>query len=255
MSFIELDNVAKTFEVDGGEIQALLSVSLSIKQGEFVSLVGPSGCGKSTLLRILAGLISPTEGEVRVAGKPVRAPRSDVGIVFQNAVLLPWRTVIDNIMLPLDVAGERRKAYRTRVDQLLRLAGLSGFGDRLPWQLSGGMQQRVAICRALVRAPKILLMDEPFGSLDAITREGMGIELLRIWSEVGATVLFITHGIAEAVFLSDRVAVMTRRPGRIEEMLEIGLPRPRGLEIFQHARFTEAAGHIRAAIEGAHRAR
>ena len=250
MSFIELDRVAKTFEVADGEIQALLSVSLGIEQGEFVSLVGPSGCGKSTLLRILAGLMSPTEGEVRVAGEAVCAPRSDIGIVFQNAVLLPWRTVIENIMLPVDVAGERRDDYRTRVDQLLRLAGLSGFGDRLPGQLSGGMQQRVAICRALVRAPKILLMDEPFGSLDAITREGMGIELLRIWSEVGSTVLFITHGIPEAVFLSDRVAVMTRRPGRIEEVLEIGLPRPRGVEIFQHARFIEAAGRIRAAIEG-----
>ena len=252
MGFIELDGVAKTFDVDDGEVQALHSVSFSVEQGEFVSLVGPSGCGKSTLLRILAGLISPTDGHVRVAGEPVRGPRADVGIVFQSAVLLPWRTVIDNIMLPVDVAGEPRAAYRARVEQLLQLAGLSGFGDRLPWQLSGGMQQRVAICRALVRAPKILLMDEPFGSLDAITREEMGIELLRIWSEVGATVLFITHGIPEAVFLSDRVAVMTRRPGRIEEVLEIGLPRPRGLETYQHPRFTEAAGRIRAAIEDAH---
>ena len=255
MAYIELDAVEKTFEVADGDVQALESVSLGIEQQEFVSLVGPSGCGKSTLLRIIAGLIAPTAGEVRVAGERIRAPRPDVGVVFQSPVLLPWRSVIENVMLPVDVAGKKRATYRERAEQLLELVGLEGFGRMLPWQLSGGMQQRASICRALILEPRILLMDEPFGALDAMTRDEMGVELLRIWSSVGATVLFITHSIPEAVFLSDRVAVMSSRPGRIQEELQIGIPRPRGLDTYRDAQFMETTERIRTLIESVYMAR
>ena len=222
-----------------------------MREGEFVSLVGPSGCGKSTLLRMLAGLIPPSNGMVRIAGQPVREPRPDVGIVFQQAVLLPWLTVIDNVMLPVKLGRENQRRYRERAEELLRLVGLEGFGDRLPWQLSGGMQQRAAICRALILEPKVLLMDEPFGALDALTREEMGFELLRIWAEVGATVFFITHSISEAVLLSDRVFVMSRRPGRIVKSLDVDLARPRGLESFSEPRFAAMAAELRGTIEHA----
>ncbi len=252
MAYIKIDGVEKRFEVEDGEIEALASVTLTMERGDFVSLLGPSGCGKSTLLRILGGLIPATAGRVSIGGEPVVAPREDVGIVFQSPVLLPWRTVVDNVMLPVDVAGKSRQAYRAAAEHLLELVGLKGFGDRLPWQLSGGMQQRAAICRALILQPRILLMDEPFGALDAITREEMGVELLRIWSEVGATVLFITHSIPEAVFLSDRVAVMTRRPGRIQEIVPIPLERPRSWETFGDARFTATTTRIRQLVEAAH---
>ncbi len=252
MAFIELQSIEKVFETDDAEIRALASATLSIDEGEFVSLVGPSGCGKSTLLRILAGLIRPTSGEVRIGGVPVTEPRPDISVVFQSSVMLPWRSVMDNIMLPVDVAGKRRADYRPRALSLLDLVGLSGFADRNPWELSGGMQQRAAICRSLILEPRILLMDEPFGALDAITREEMGSELLRIWSEVGATVLFITHSIPEAVFLSDRVVVMSARPGRIQEEMRVDLPRPRTLDVFRDTRFVEMASSIRALVEAAH---
>lgn len=218
-------------------------------EGEFISLVGPSGCGKSTLLRMIAGLTQPSSGEIRVAGEIVREPRADVGIVFQQAVLLPWLTVIDNIMLPVKLGREKQAPYRVRAEQLLELVGLGGFGDRLPWQLSGGMQQRASICRALILEPKVLLMDEPFGALDALTREDMGFELLRIWSEVGATVLFITHSISESVLLSDRVFVMSRRPGRIIKEVDVDLPRPRDLETFRAPGFTDLTAELRGSIE------
>ncbi len=222
-----------------------------MSEGEFISLVGPSGCGKSTLLRMLAGLIPPSDGEIRVAGEPVREPRPDVGIVFQQPVLLPWLTVIDNILLPVKISRQKDRTYRERAEQLLALVGLEGFGDRLPWQLSGGMQQRAAICRALILEPRVLLMDEPFGALDALTREEMGFELLRIWSEVGATVLFITHSISESVLLSDRVFVMSRRPGRIIKQVDVGIARPRGVDSFRDPEFTELAAELRGSIEGA----
>jgi NitT/TauT family transport system ATP-binding protein len=249
--FIELNDVSKTFRVDDGVVEALAPTSFGLSEGEFVSLVGPSGCGKSTLLRILAGLIPASRGMVRVAGEQVRAPRPDVGIVFQQPVLLPWLSVISNIMLPVKVARRRQRLYRDRAEQLLRLVGLEGFGQRLPAQLSGGMQQRAAICRALILEPKVLLMDEPFGALDALTREEMGFELLRIWSEVGATVLFITHSISEAVLLSDRVLVMSRRPGRIIKTLDIALGRPRGVDTFVDPRFTALTGELRNTFENA----
>ena len=248
MPYIELREVEKTFPVEEGEVRALDGVSLDLARGEFVSLVGPSGCGKSTLLRILGGLSRPTGGRALVEGAEVRAPRKDVAVVFQRPVLLPWRRVIDNVLLPVDVAGEPRSAHRERATELLRLVGLEGFATRYPGQLSGGMQQRVSICRALMRHPAILLMDEPFGALDAITREEMGVELLRIWSEVGATVLFITHSISEAVFLSDRVAVMSRRPGRVLEVLGVELPRPRTLALLDTPEFGRLAARIRALI-------
>jgi NitT/TauT family transport system ATP-binding protein len=252
MAFIEIDAVEKTYETDDADIPALASATLQIADGEFVSLVGPSGCGKSTLLRILGGLIPPSTGQVRIAGQPVTEPRADVSIVFQSSVMLPWRNIIDNVMLPVDVAGKRRSAYRDRALALLELVGLGGFADRNPWQLSGGMQQRAAICRALMLEPRILLMDEPFGALDAITRDEMGVELLRIWAEVGATVLFITHSIPEAVFLSDRVLVMSARPGRIEQELTVGLPRPRSLDAFADPAFIELTTRIRSLVEAAH---
>ncbi len=248
MPYIELREIEKTFPVEDGEVRALDGVSLHLARGEFVSLVGPSGCGKSTLLRILGGLSRPTAGRALVDGAEVLVPRMDVAVVFQHPVLLPWRRVIDNVLLPVDVAGEPRSAHRERAVELLRLVGLEGFANRYPGQLSGGMQQRVSICRALMRHPAILLMDEPFGALDAITREEMGVELLRIWSEVGATVLFITHSISEAVFLSDRVAVMSRRPGRVLEVLNVELPRPRKLALLDTPEFGRLSARVRVLI-------
>jgi NitT/TauT family transport system ATP-binding protein len=200
---------------------------------------------------MLAGLVAPSEGEILVSGERVTAPRADVGIVFQQPVLLPWLSVHDNVMLPVKLGRANQRQFRERTEQLLQLVGLGGFGDRLPWQLSGGMQQRAAICRALILEPRVLLMDEPFGALDALTREEMGFELLRIWSEVGATVFFITHSISEAVLLSDRVFVMSRRPGRIVKEVEVGIARPRDLDSFRDARFTDLTAELRSTIESA----
>lgn len=254
MPYIEIRNVEKTFPVEEGELRAIDSVSLDIQRGEFVSLVGPSGCGKSSLLRILAGLSQATAGAATIDGSEVRSPRDDVGIVFQRPVLLPWRRVIDNVLLPVDVARQSRRTHAERAAALLQLTGLAGFEQRYPAQLSGGMQQRVAICRALIRRPSILLMDEPFGALDAITREEMGVELLRIWREVGATVLFITHSIPEAIFLSDRVAVMSQRPGRVLEIVEVDLPRPRSLRLLGEPEFGRLSTQIRTLVESGHEA-
>jgi NitT/TauT family transport system ATP-binding protein len=235
--------------VRDGSVEAVARTSFAMSEGEFVSLVGPSGCGKSTLLRMLAGLVPVSEGEIRVSGELVRGPRPDVGIVFQQPVLLPWLTVIDNIMLPVKLGREKPAPYRERAEELLELVGLGGFGGRLPWQLSGGMQQRAAICRALILEPKVLLMDEPFGALDALTREEMGFELLRIWSKVGATVFFITHSISESVLLSDRVFVMSRRPGRIMRKFDVELARPRSADSFRDPRFTDLTAEVRSTIE------
>ena len=255
MAYIELRGLTKRFATGEGEVLALTEVSLDIEQGEFISLVGPSGCGKSTLLRILAGLIPATGGTASVAGRRVTRPRPDVGIVFQSAVLLPWRTVLDNVLLPVDVSRHRSAADRNRANELLELVGLEGFAARYPWQLSGGMQQRVAICRALMMEPALLLMDEPFGALDAITREEMGVELLRIWSGVGATVLFITHSIPEALFLSDRVAVMSSRPGRVVDVVHVPIPRPRSIDVLSTSTLNELASRVRGRIEAGHRMR
>ena len=226
---IELRGVGKTFESQAGVTEALRDVTLAIARGEFVSIIGPSGCGKSTLLRIIGDLVPPSTGEVRVNGKSADRARLDreYGIVFQTPVLYEWRTVIDNVRLPLDLLGGSRAEREARPAELLRLVGLDAFRDHYPWQLSGGMQQRVAIARALALAPPLLLMDEPFGALDEMTRERLNLELLQICETTAATTLFVTHSIAEAVFLSSRVVVMSPRPGQISQVVDVDLPRPR----------------------------
>ncbi|WP_245163392.1 ABC transporter ATP-binding protein [Bradyrhizobium vignae] len=203
----------------------LRDIQLEVRAGEFVAIVGASGCGKSTLLRLVGGLMAPTGGQILIGGKVVTEPSPGIGIVFQTPVLLPWRTVQENVQLPIDI--QRSGKEPKRIGKLLTLVGLHGFEHRRPYELSGGMQQRVALCRALVTDPSLLLMDEPFGALDALTREQMNLELQRVWMETGKTVVLITHSITESVMLADRVVVMTPRPGRIQEIIEIGLPRPR----------------------------
>jgi NitT/TauT family transport system ATP-binding protein len=235
ISVTALDKIYKT--VEGADIEALKNVGFEIRDGEFITVVGPSGCGKSTLLKILAGILRRTSGDVRLRGKPVDGPSREVGVVFQSPVLLPWRTVLQNVMLPIELQGRDRAAYETRATDYLRLVGLQGFERKYPNELSGGMQQRVGICRALVHDPAFLLMDEPFGALDAMTRETMNLELLRIWDASKKTVLLVTHSIPEAVFLADRVIVMSPRPGRISEIIAVDLPRPRQLSIINSARF------------------
>jgi NitT/TauT family transport system ATP-binding protein len=229
-------------------VVALRDISFRIADGEFVVVVGPSGCGKSTLLKILAGLLPPTEGRADLKGRPIAGPRRDIGVVFQSPVLFPWRTVLENTMLPADVQGLDRRAMRERAAGLLTLVGLSGFEGRYPRELSGGMQQRVGIVRALLHDPAILLMDEPFGALDAMTREAMNVELQRIWMQRRTTVLFITHSTAEAVFLADRVIVLTARPGRIGDEFAVDLPRPRTLEVMNTERFGHYVQRVRDAL-------
>jgi NitT/TauT family transport system ATP-binding protein len=210
-----------------------------------VAVVGPSGCGKSTLLKILAGLLSPSGGSASLRGSAIQGPRRDIGVVFQAPVLFPWRTVLDNVLLPIDVQRLGRERFMPAAKDLLALVGLREFERRYPWELSGGMQQRVAITRALIHDPAMLLMDEPFGALDAMTREHMNLELQRIWMEKKKTVFFITHSIPEAVFLADRVLVMTPRPGRVVDDLRIKLPRPRPLDVMTTSEFGEYTRHIR----------
>jgi NitT/TauT family transport system ATP-binding protein len=226
-------------------VHALGPIDLELKRGEFFAVVGPSGCGKSTLLKMISGLLAPSTGEVFVEGEAVTKPHGNVGIVFQNSLLLPWRNILANVMLPIDMKGLPRDEYLPRAKELLKLVGLEGFERKLPWQLSGGMQQRASICRALVHDPKIMLMDEPFGALDAMTRERMNVELMRIQRETGKTVLLITHSIPEAVFLADRVLVMTERPGSIAAIYDVPLPRPRSLDAMADPVFTELVQRIR----------
>lgn len=244
---IRIRNLDKVYPTaDGTSVYALKDVYLDIAEGEFLAVVGPSGCGKSTLLKLLGGLLDRTSGELLLHGDPIAGPRRDVGIVFQSAVLLPWLTVLDNVLVPVRVQGLDLPQYRQRALELLRLVGLEGFESKYPRELSGGMQQRVAICRALIHDPAILLMDEPFGALDAMTRESMNIEVQRIWLTQRKTVFFITHSIPEAVFLADRVAVMSARPGQIVREIRVDLPRPRPLEIMGTAEFGAYANEIRA---------
>ena len=243
---IAIQDLSKQYPSRGGAVTALDRIGFSVAEGEFVAVVGPSGCGKSTLLKILAGLLPTTSGEARLRGTQIAGPRRDIGVVFQSPVLFPWRTVLDNVLLPVDVQRLGRDRYERVALDLLGLVGLDGFERRYPWELSGGMQQRVAITRALVHDPAMLLMDEPFGALDAMTREHMNLELQRIWLEKKKTVLFITHSIPEAVFLGDRVLVMTPRPGRILDDVRVDLPRPRPLEVMNTPAFGEYAKAIRA---------
>jgi NitT/TauT family transport system ATP-binding protein len=247
---VSLRNVGKTFAA--GDVVALKEIDLEIQPREFISLIGPSGCGKSTLLRIIGDLIQPSSGEVVVNGKSAHRARidRDYGIVFQDAVLYDWRTVARNIALPLEMAGWSRSRRDSRVAEMLELVELTGFEKRHPWQLSGGMQQRVAIARALSFSPALLLMDEPFGALDEMTRERLNAELLRIWDETGSTVVFVTHSIAEAVFLSTRVAVMSARPGQLTHVIPVDLPQPRTNETREEPRFFELVTQVREALHG-----
>jgi NitT/TauT family transport system ATP-binding protein len=243
---IEVCQVSKTYRLaSGGEVLALSGISFDVAAGEFVSIVGPSGCGKSTLLSIIGGLGSASQGEVLVNASPVREPRKDVGFVFQDPVLLPWRSVLQNAMLGVEVLGLDQVRYRARAEELIDLVGLRGFEKALPGELSGGMQQRNAIVRALLHEPNLLLMDEPFGALDAMTRENMNLELLRIWAASATSVLFVTHSVPEALFLSDRVIVMSARPGRVLDVVDVGLPRPRDLDMMNSPEVSEQAKRIR----------
>jgi NitT/TauT family transport system ATP-binding protein len=243
---VQVAGLWKTFDTQRGEqVNALQDIHLSIRAGEFVAVVGASGCGKSTLMRIVCGLIAPTRGRVAVDGEAVTQPRDDVGVVFQNAVLLPWMTVKDNVLMPSDLRARRKAEHEHRAQELLQMTGLTGFESKYPFELSGGMRQRVSICRALMCQPSFLALDEPFGALDAMTREQMNLELMRIWAETGATVLFITHSVPEAVLLSDRVVVMTPRPGRIADVIPIELPRPRSLKDYGSELFNGYTSRIR----------
>jgi NitT/TauT family transport system ATP-binding protein len=233
----------------GGEVMALKDLDFEIYDGEFVSVVGQSGCGKSTLLKVLAGLLPYTAGSVALNGRPLRGPSSEAAVVFQSPVLLPWRTVLENVLLPIEFRKLALSRYREKAYDLLEMAGLRDFAQRYPYELSGGMQQRASIVRALVQDPRLLLMDEPFGALDAMTREQMNLELLRIWSQSRKTVFFITHSIAEAIFLSDRVIAMTARPGSIAGVIAIDLARPRDLSIINTDRFGRYAAHLRALLD------
>jgi NitT/TauT family transport system ATP-binding protein len=243
---VRIIDLQKTYKTkDGNVIEALKDINLDVQASEFISIVGPSGCGKTTLLKILAGILSRSAGEVVMAGHSLDGPSRDLGVVFQAPVLLPWRTVLQNVMVPVEVQKRDRAVFEERARRLLAMTGLAGFEGKYPSELSGGMQQRVGICRALVHDPSFLLMDEPFGALDAMTRETMNGELQRIWSENRKTVLLVTHSIAEAVYLADRVVVMTPRPGRIVDVIEVGLPRPRTLAMQNTPEFGRFVAGIR----------
>ena len=246
---VAVRNVSKRYRSRKGEVHAVNDVSLTIGTGEFVSIVGPSGCGKSTLLNMIAGLLSTTDGSIAVLGRPVRGPVHDLGIVFQQHLLLPWRTILNNVLLQIEVRRLARARYIPRAEELLARVGLRDFSDRFPDELSGGMNQRAAIVRALIYDPGLLLMDEPFGALDAITRDQMALDFHRLSHEEGKTVLFITHSISEAVFLSNRVVVMSPRPGRIEEVVSIDLGRERHFELRDEPEFVRYTRHIRRLFE------
>jgi NitT/TauT family transport system ATP-binding protein len=249
---VEIRGVDKTFATASGGVVALQGIDLTIRAGEFVSLIGPSGCGKSTLLRIIGDLTGPSAGDVLVNGKPSHRARldRDYGMVFQAPVLMDWRTVSRNVELPLEVMRYPKADRQARSKRLLDLVELGEFGDRYPWQLSGGMQQRVAIARAFAFDPALILMDEPFGALDEMTRERMNLELMRIWRETETTIVFVTHSIPEAVFLSTRVVVMSPRPGRVNRVVEVDLPPLRTFETREERRYFELVTEVREALRG-----
>jgi NitT/TauT family transport system ATP-binding protein len=242
--YIRLREVGKVYDAQGGAVQACADVSLDIRQSEFVAVVGPSGCGKTTLLKMVAGLVPYSSGTITVGARPVDRPQTDVGIVFQESILLDWRNVREHVMLQVDIRRLDRARYEPVARQLLKATGLQGFEDKKPYELSGGMRQRVSIGRALVHDPPLLLMDEPFGALDALTREQISMDIQRVWMDRRKTALHITHSIPEAVLLADRVVVMSPRPGRIVEIIDIDLPRPRRLDKLP-PRFNDYAGRIR----------
>jgi NitT/TauT family transport system ATP-binding protein len=242
--YVDVAGVGKTYRRAGRETHALESIDLAIRSGEFLAIVGPSGCGKSTLLRIVAGLVGASRGDVRVEGARVDRPQTNLGIVFQSPVLLDWRTALDNVLVQVELRSLDPKAYRDNALRLLDQIGLKDFADRYPYELSGGMRQRVAIARALIHDAPLLLMDEPFGALDALTREQMRLDLEALWLATHKTVMFITHSIDEAVLLADRVVVMSPRPGRIERTIDIPLPRPRGLAARREPEFVRITEEI-----------
>jgi len=229
--FIQIQNVAKVYETRNGTVQALTPISFEVDHGEFISIVGPSGCGKSTLMLMAAGLLNSSSGQIVIGGRVVTQPQTDIGIVFQNAALVEWRTVLGNVLLQVEMRGLPTKQYLPRALELIKQVGLEGFENRYPYELSGGMQQRTALCRALVHDPPLLLMDEPFGALDALTREQIRVDLEQLWMTTQKTIIFVTHSIPEAIQLSDRVIVMGPRPGHIEQILTIDLPRPRSVRV------------------------
>ena len=239
---IAVNAVSKVFP---SGLEALRTVTIDIQPGEFVSFVGPSGCGKSTLLKLIGGLLSPSGGDIAVGGRKVSGPRRDVGVMFQTSVLFPWRTVLENVLLPIEVFGLERSAAIDKARGILGMVGLGGRESAYPRELSGGMQQRAALSRVLVTDPRIILMDEPFGALDEFTRERMNVELLRIWSERGQTIIFVTHSINEAVFLSDRIVVMDTQPGRVVAVVEVPLARPRSIELMKSPEFARTAFEVR----------
>jgi NitT/TauT family transport system ATP-binding protein len=245
---LEIRSAHKVFD----RLEAIRNVSFDVAHGEFVSVLGPSGCGKSTLLMMIAGLTSASAGVIKINGAPVIGPRRDTGLVFQSPVLLPWRSVLDNVLFPIELLRLPRAKHEARALELLRMAKIDDFANVLPRQLSGGMKQRAAICRALVHEPSLLLMDEPFSALDAITRDEMGVELLRIWQAYRKTVVFVTHSIREAAFLSDRVLVMGARPATIIGEIIIDLPRPRHIAMTEDEAFNRYVRHLRKAIEASH---
>ena len=247
-AFLSVEGVRKVYASRRGTIEAVREVTLAVGEREFVSLLGPSGCGKSTLLMMVAGVLDPSAGRITIGGQSVEGPRRDVGVVFQSPLLLPWRTVLANVLFPAELQRRDAAGRVTRGMDLLAMVGLEEFAHHLPRELSGGMRQRVAICRALVHDPALLLMDEPFGALDALTRDEMNQELLRIWGEFRKTVLFVTHSIREAVFLSDRVLVFSRRPGTIVQELSVDLPRPRTLAMEEAPEFSRMCAELRRAI-------
>ncbi|WP_425570241.1 ABC transporter ATP-binding protein [Pigmentiphaga soli] len=246
---LQVAQVCKTYASPRGATHALQDITLDVPAGRFVSVVGPSGCGKSTLLRCIAGLDRPTSGEIRLNGEPIVGPSANTGIVFQRDLLLDWRTILQNVLFTTDCRGQPRAAWAERARDLLDLFGLENFHHRYPWELSGGMRQRVAICRALLDEPKLLLMDEPFAALDAFTRDDLNLELQKISLQTACTTIFITHNIGEAIFLADQVVVMDRRPGRIALVLDIDLPRPRRLAVRESAAFAQYTRTVRQAFE------
>ena len=248
---VALKGVTVRFTTERGVVTALDRIDLDVDEGGFLTLLGPSGCGKSTLLRVVSDLIAPSAGNVKVLGvaPAVARARRDIGFVFQDAALLPWRTALQNVELPLEVGGGKARPGRRTPRELLNLVGLSGWENALPHELSGGMRQRVAIARALVNDPKLLLMDEPFGALDEITRDRLNEELLRVWEETGATILFVTHSIYEAAFLGQKVLLLAARPGRVREIVPVPLPSPRRIALRETPDFVELVAHLRRVLE------
>ncbi|MGN6467228.1 MAG: ABC transporter ATP-binding protein [Rhizobiaceae bacterium] len=248
---VELSRVTVRFTTDRGTVTALENIDLTVPDGGFLTLLGPSGCGKSTLLRVVSDLIQPTSGSIKVLGGDAAAARArrEIGFVFQDAALLPWRTALENVSLPLEVGGKNGRPGRRTPRELLELVGLSGWENALPHELSGGMRQRVSIARALVNDPKLLLMDEPFGALDEITRDRLNEELLSVWQETNTTILFVTHSIYEAAFLGQQVLLLAARPGRVRETVDVPLPSPRHIEQRESVQFIELAAHLRRVLE------